>query len=98
VVEHDMEFIRMIASTVTVFNRGEVLMEDSCEAVMRDERVRDVYLGRELHAVLAEAKHDAAGPRSGFRLRRIPILNAISMDVAAGEFLGVATTAWARAR
>ena len=53
VVEHDMEFIRMIASTVTVFNRGQVLMEDSCEAVLRDERVRDVYLGRQLHADLA---------------------------------------------
>ena len=53
VVEHDMEFIRMIAKTVTVFNRGEVLMEDSCEAVLRDERVRDVYLGRQLHADLA---------------------------------------------
>jgi branched-chain amino acid transport system ATP-binding protein len=53
VVEHDMEFIRMIAKKVTVFNRGQVLMEDSCEAVLRDERVRDVYLGKQLHAELA---------------------------------------------
>jgi branched-chain amino acid transport system ATP-binding protein len=53
VVEHDMEFIRMIAKTVTVFNRGQVLVEDTCEAVLRDERVRDVYLGRQQHADLA---------------------------------------------
>jgi len=52
VVEHDMEFIRMIAKTVTVFNRGQVLMEDSCDSVLRDERVRDVYLGKQLHAGL----------------------------------------------
>jgi ABC-type uncharacterized transport system ATPase subunit len=48
VVEHDMEFIRMIAKTVTVFNRGSVLMEDSVDNVLADQRVRDVYLGKEL--------------------------------------------------
>jgi ABC-type uncharacterized transport system ATPase subunit len=53
VVEHDMAFIKMIAKKVTVFNRGQVLMEDSCEVVLRDERVRDVYLGKQLHADLA---------------------------------------------
>ncbi|WP_050468566.1 ATP-binding cassette domain-containing protein [Herbaspirillum chlorophenolicum] len=48
VVEHDMEFIRMIAKTVTVFNRGSVLMEDSVDNVLADQRVKDVYLGKEL--------------------------------------------------
>jgi ABC-type uncharacterized transport system ATPase subunit len=47
VVEHDMEFIRRIARTVTVFNRGVVLAEGSAAEVMADPRVRDVYLGRE---------------------------------------------------
>jgi branched-chain amino acid transport system ATP-binding protein len=47
VVEHDMEFIKMIAKTVTVFNRGEILMEDTVEAVLKDQRVRDVYLGKQ---------------------------------------------------
>ncbi len=46
VVEHDMQFIRMIATTVTVFNQGKVLMEDSVEAVLADQRVRDVYIGK----------------------------------------------------
>lgn len=46
VVEHDMQFIRMIATTVTVFNQGKVLMEDSVDAVLADQRVRDVYIGK----------------------------------------------------
>jgi branched-chain amino acid transport system ATP-binding protein/urea transport system ATP-binding protein len=46
VVEHDMAFIRMISNLITVFFQGAVLMEDKADAVMRDQRVRDVYLGK----------------------------------------------------
>jgi branched-chain amino acid transport system ATP-binding protein len=46
VVEHDMQFIRAIARTVTVFHQGRVLVQDSAERVLADPRVRDVYLGR----------------------------------------------------
>ena len=46
VVEHDMQFIRAIARTVTVFHQGRVLMEDVAETVFADPRVRDVYLGK----------------------------------------------------
>lgn len=51
VVEHDMEFIKMIAKTVTVFNRGEVLVEDDVHAVLADQRVKDVYLGKQAGGV-----------------------------------------------
>lgn len=47
VVEHDMQFIRAIASFVTVFHQGRVLVEDTVEKVMSDPLVRDVYLGKE---------------------------------------------------
>ena len=47
VVEHDMQFIRMIAKTVTVFNQGRVLIEDDVGHVLADQRVRDVYLGKQ---------------------------------------------------
>ncbi|MFK4508382.1 ATP-binding cassette domain-containing protein [Bradyrhizobium daqingense] len=50
VVEHDMEFIRQIAKKVTVFHQGRVLVEDSVEKVMADQRVRDVYLGKKVAA------------------------------------------------
>jgi branched-chain amino acid transport system ATP-binding protein len=50
VVEHDMQFIKMIAKTVTVFHQGAILMEDTIDAVMRNQRVRDVYLGKKVAA------------------------------------------------
>jgi branched-chain amino acid transport system ATP-binding protein len=46
VVEHDMQFIAMIATTVTVLHRGEILVEDEVGRVMSDPRVRSVYLGQ----------------------------------------------------
>ncbi len=46
IVEHDMQFIRSIAETVTVFHQGAVLMEDHVDAVMSDPTVRNVYLGK----------------------------------------------------
>ncbi len=45
VVEHDMQFIRMIADIVTVFHQGSILIEDNMDAVASDDRVREVYLG-----------------------------------------------------
>ncbi len=47
VVEHDMQFTRMIANTLTVFNPGHTLVEHQVGAVLADERVRDVYLGKQ---------------------------------------------------
>jgi len=46
VVEHDMQFIRKIARTVTVFHQGKILIEDSFDRVVADPTVREVYLGR----------------------------------------------------
>jgi branched-chain amino acid transport system ATP-binding protein len=50
VVEHDMQFIRMIAKQVTVFNQGSVLVEDAVENIMRNPLVRDIYLGKQAAA------------------------------------------------
>ncbi len=50
VVEHDMQFIRMIATKVTVFNQGAVLVEDTVGNIMRNPMVRDVYLGKQAAA------------------------------------------------
>jgi len=46
VIEHDMEFVRSIARTVTVLHEGSVLCEGPVDQVQRDERVMEVYLGR----------------------------------------------------
>jgi len=45
VVEHDMQFIRMISRQVTLFHEGGILMEDTMEAISADKRAREVYLG-----------------------------------------------------
>ena len=50
VVEHDMQFIRMIANKVTVFNQGAILVEDTIDNIMRNPQVRDVYLGKQAAA------------------------------------------------
>ncbi|MDH5727839.1 MAG: urea ABC transporter ATP-binding protein UrtD [Gammaproteobacteria bacterium] len=45
VVEHDMEFIRSIAETVTVLHEGHVLAEGSMDQVQNNSKVIEVYLG-----------------------------------------------------
>ncbi|HED15315.1 MAG TPA: urea ABC transporter ATP-binding protein UrtD [Gammaproteobacteria bacterium] len=45
VVEHDMEFVRSIARTVTVLHQGSVLAQGDMDEVQNDPRVREVYLG-----------------------------------------------------
>jgi urea transport system ATP-binding protein len=45
VVEHDMAFVRGIARRVTVLHEGRVLAEGSMDAVSRDAKVIEVYLG-----------------------------------------------------
>lgn len=45
VIEHDMEFVRQIARTVTVLHQGTVLCEGTMEQVQNDPRVIEVYLG-----------------------------------------------------
>ncbi len=49
VVEHDMNFIRMIARRVTVMHQGEVFAEGSMEEIETNESVRDIYLGKGKH-------------------------------------------------
>ncbi len=45
VVEHDMEFVRSIAKTVTVLHQGAVLAEGTMQQIQNNQQVREVYLG-----------------------------------------------------
>lgn len=46
VVEHDMDFIRALDTTVTVLHEGHVLAEGSLDKVSNNQQVIEVYLGR----------------------------------------------------
>ncbi len=45
VIEHDMEFVRSIANTVTVLHEGKILAEGNMDAVQKNPKVVEVYLG-----------------------------------------------------
>ena len=47
VVEHDMEFVRQLSAPVTVLHRGRLFTQGSFDELSRDERILDIYLGRE---------------------------------------------------
>jgi urea transport system ATP-binding protein len=44
-VEHDMEFVRAVASKVTVLHQGRVLAEGTMDEIGRDPEVVEAYLG-----------------------------------------------------
>ena len=45
-VEHDMAFVRQIASRVTVLHFGRIFAQGSIDDIMADDRVAEIYLGQ----------------------------------------------------
>ena len=46
VIEHDMEFVRLLNSRVTVLNEGKVIAQGSLDEVKQNPEVIEAYLGR----------------------------------------------------
>jgi urea transport system ATP-binding protein len=46
VIEHDIGFVREIASRITVLYKGAIFKEGSFKKIQNDESVREIYLGR----------------------------------------------------
>ncbi|WP_136067519.1 ABC transporter ATP-binding protein [Modicisalibacter radicis] len=44
-IEHNMSIVMSISDTITVMNRGRVLVEGTPDSVRNDQRVREAYLG-----------------------------------------------------
>ncbi len=53
IVEHDMDFMRSFAKSVTVLAAGRVLSEGTVAQVQADPKVQEVYLGTAGHALVA---------------------------------------------
>jgi len=49
-IEHDMDVVFRFASRILVMVGGRILVEGTPRDIARDERVREVYLGRRRHA------------------------------------------------
>jgi branched-chain amino acid transport system ATP-binding protein len=45
-VEHDMEFVRQVATQVTVLHFGRIFAQGSIDSIVADERVAEIYLGQ----------------------------------------------------
>ena len=45
-VEHDMAFVRQVATRVTVLHFGRIFAQGSIDAIVADERGAEIYLGR----------------------------------------------------
>jgi urea transport system ATP-binding protein len=59
VVEHDMDFMRKFAKSVTVLHQGKKLSEGTVTQVQSDPKVQEVYLGSAATAEAAEAMASA---------------------------------------
>lgn len=46
VIEHDISFVKAIASGITVMYKGAIYREGSFEEIQADQQVREIYLGR----------------------------------------------------
>jgi len=46
VIEHDMDFVRQLDSTVTVLNEGQIMAEGPLDEVKQNKEVIEAYLGR----------------------------------------------------
>ncbi|GAA1535560.1 urea ABC transporter ATP-binding protein UrtD [Dactylosporangium maewongense] len=55
VIEHDMDFLRRYARTVTVMHVGKVLSEGTVAEVQADPKVQEVYLGHAAEPAVQEA-------------------------------------------
>jgi urea transport system ATP-binding protein len=67
VIEHDMDFMRSFARSVSVLHAGKVLSEGTVAEVQADPRVQEVYLGR------ASEPETEPGAGAGAGLASVPV-------------------------
>jgi len=96
VVEHDMEFVRQFAHTVTVMHEGRILCEGTMDEVQRNEKVAEVYLERRIapvggseEAPVEDKSQAATRPRGLFGRYRPNVAAGIPMERRAAYRFGL---------
>ncbi|ERB54241.1 urea ABC transporter ATP-binding protein [Rhodococcus sp. P27] len=72
VVEHDMDFMRSFATSVTVLAAGKVLAEGTVAEVQSDPKVQEVYLAQPLPEPISRRHRTDPGGLNHARARRHP--------------------------
>ena len=95
VVEHDMDFMRAFATSVTVLARGQVIAEGTVAEVQANPKVQEVYLGTAAAGVRPAGRtHRGRRPDAATR-RRTHRLRPLRGDPR-GEHRGAVRTGWPR--
>lgn len=58
IIEHDIVFIQRFCTRIVVLNEGQIVLDDTPEKVRSDERLKDIYFGRDAE----EARPSATAP------------------------------------
>jgi ABC-type branched-subunit amino acid transport system ATPase component/ABC-type branched-subunit amino acid transport system permease subunit len=97
-VEHDIDRVFAFADRITVMNEGRVIVDGPAEAVREHPEVQEVYLGHGRGVLFADAARAAPGLPGPPLLRvasidtyygKSHILHAVSLEVRAGEVVGL---------
>ena len=59
IVEHDMDFVQMVADRVSFMHEGEVVATGSFAEIQANPTVREIYLGEGLHLPGSTAEAEA---------------------------------------
>ena len=88
-VEHDMAFVRQIATRVTVLHFGRIFAQGSIDEIMANDRVAEIYLGQGMERLTMPDRRylTVERLRSGYGGK--PVLQGVNLTVRDREITAV---------
>ena len=93
IITHKLPEARAIADRVTILRGGKVILADTDPATLTDEELVQAMVGHAVAALPAERAHVPKGTGPALFLKGVTVKHAltdVSLEVAAGELVGVA--------